>query len=45
MHVHRGFFESNPRLSMLVRTFDKMPADKKKEHLTHANHFLQTLDK
>ena len=45
MHVHRGFFENNPRLSMLVRSFDKMAAEKKKEHLNHADHFLQTLDR
>ncbi|MDN3546844.1 cryptochrome/photolyase family protein [Mucilaginibacter aquaedulcis] len=45
MHVHRNFFENNPRLSMLVRSFDKMPAEKRKAHLTHADSFLQALDK
>jgi deoxyribodipyrimidine photolyase-related protein len=45
MHVHRSFFENNPRLSMLVRSFDKMPKEKRDAHLTHANSFLKTLDK
>lgn len=44
MHVHRSFFESNPRLGMLIRTFDKMPATKKKEHLKNAEMFLNKLD-
>jgi deoxyribodipyrimidine photolyase-related protein len=44
MHVHRGFFKNNPRLSMLVTSFDKMPAEKKNTHLTFANNFLKTLD-
>jgi len=29
MHTNRDFFLRNPRLSMLVRTFDKMPAEKR----------------
>ena len=33
MHVHRDFFLKNPRLGMLVRTFDKMPDEKQKIHL------------
>jgi len=44
MHVHRSFFTSNPRLGMLVNTFDKMPPEKKQLHLDNANKFLQTLD-
>lgn len=43
MHVHRDFFLSNPRLGMLVRSFDKMPEEKKQDHLRHANEFLEKL--
>jgi deoxyribodipyrimidine photolyase-related protein len=44
MHTHRDFFLKNPRLGMLVKTFDKMPAAKQKEHLQRANSFLAGLD-
>ncbi len=44
MHVHRNFFTQNPRLGMLVRSFDKMTAVKQNEHLSNANHFLKMLD-
>nr|WP_214447264.1 cryptochrome/photolyase family protein [Flavihumibacter rivuli] len=44
MHVHRDFFLSNPRLGMLVKTFDKMPEEKKQKHLRIAENFLQQLD-
>ncbi|AYL98129.1 cryptochrome/photolyase family protein [Mucilaginibacter celer] len=45
MHVHRNFFLQNPRLGMLVKTFDKMPAEKQKTHLQNAEAFLSKLDK
>lgn len=44
MHVHRDFFVTNPRLGMLVKTFDKMPAEKREAHLARANDFLKQLD-
>lgn len=44
MHVHRNFFLTNPRLGMLLKTFDKMPSDKKKKHLSRAEKFLTALD-
>lgn len=44
MHVHRSFFEQNPRLNMLLKTFDKMPEEKKKAHLQRAENFLKRLD-
>ncbi|WP_197428234.1 hypothetical protein [Phnomibacter ginsenosidimutans] len=44
MHVHRSFFTQNPRLGMLVKTFDKMSADKQQQHLQTAEQFLQSLD-
>ena len=44
LHTHREFFLKNPRLSMLVKTFDKMPEEKRSEHLRRANDYLKTLD-
>jgi deoxyribodipyrimidine photolyase-related protein len=43
MHVHRDFFLSNPRLGMLINTFDKMPNEKRENHLKIANDYLDTL--
>jgi deoxyribodipyrimidine photolyase-related protein len=40
MHVHRGFFLQNPRLGMLVRTFDKMPMNKQKNFIQSGESFL-----
>ncbi|MFM1970400.1 MAG: hypothetical protein RL731_222 [Bacteroidota bacterium] len=45
MHVHRDFFLQNPRIGMLVKTFDKMPDQKRDAHLQIANNYLQSLDK
>jgi len=45
LHVNRDFFTKNPRLGMLVRTFDKMIEVKRDAHLAHAEAFLATLDK
>ncbi len=44
MDKQREFFSRNPRLGMLVRTFDKMPADKRVGLLTRAENYLETLD-
>ena len=44
MHVHRKFFLKNPRLGLLIGTFDKMAADKQKQHISSANAYLATLD-
>jgi deoxyribodipyrimidine photolyase-related protein len=43
MHTHRAFFLQNPRLGMLVRSFDKMPDTKQKAHLNNAEQFLNSL--
>ena len=43
MHVHRKFFLSNPRLGLLIGTFDKMPDEKKQGFLGHAQKFLDGL--
>jgi deoxyribodipyrimidine photolyase-related protein len=45
MHVHRDFFESNPRLGMLVRNLDRMDETKLEKHLETAEQFLLQLDK
>ena len=44
MHAHRTFFLSNPRIGMLVHTFDKMNPDKQAFHLYNASKFLNELD-
>lgn len=44
MHVHRNFFVKNPRLGMLVSSFDKMPAEKRRLHVENAENFLKKLD-
>lgn len=43
MHTHRSFFLSNPRLGMLVKTFDKMPPEKQQVHLDRAEAWLASL--
>lgn len=43
MHTHRNFFIQNPRLGMLVKSFDKMPDSKQKAHLLKAEQFLNRL--
>ena len=44
MHEHRSFFLKNPRLGMLIGTFDKMSPEKQSTHLSNANDFLKNLD-
>ena len=43
MHVHRDFFLQNPRLGMLVGTFDKMTEEKRNTHLANAEKYLTSL--
>ena len=43
MHVHRDFFTKNPRLGMLVRTFDKMSEEKQQKMIDRANDYLASL--
>lgn len=43
MDTHRAFFLKNPRLSMLVRTFDKMNPEKRVGHLEAAGRFLESI--
>jgi deoxyribodipyrimidine photolyase-related protein len=44
MHVHRDFFLQNPRIGMLVKTFDKMSDEKRNAHLYAADNYLKSLD-
>ncbi len=40
---NRAFFEKNPRLGMMIRTFDKMTDEKKKAHLKLASQTIKNL--
>ncbi|MCE6991394.1 cryptochrome/photolyase family protein [Dyadobacter sp. CY323] len=44
MHVHRSFFQQNPRIGMLLGNFDKMDAKRQKDLLNTAQRFLMSLD-
>jgi deoxyribodipyrimidine photolyase-related protein len=44
MDVHRLFFIKNPRLGLLIKTFDKMEDQKKNQLHTTANQFLNQLN-
>jgi deoxyribodipyrimidine photolyase-related protein len=44
MHVHRDFFMKNPRLGMLLKSFDKWPAEKRNHYLATADKYLEKLD-
>ena len=44
MDNHRDFFLKNPRLGMLIKTFDKMPEEKRKQHKKLARQFLDNLN-
>ncbi len=43
MNVHRDFFLKNPRLGMLVRMYDKMPAEKQERLMATADAYLEEL--
>jgi deoxyribodipyrimidine photolyase-related protein len=44
MHVHRDFFSKNPRLGMLLKTWDKMSEEKRAIHLNNVDNFLTAID-
>lgn len=44
MDKHRDFFLSNPRLGMLIGTFDKMKSETKSTHFKNAENFFNALD-
>ncbi len=41
---HRDFFKSNPRLSMMYHTYNRMSEEKRITHLQNAKEFLNKLD-
>lgn len=41
VHVHREVFTANPRSGMMVRTFDRMAAGRRRDLLASAERFLQ----
>jgi deoxyribodipyrimidine photolyase-related protein len=43
MHEHRDFFGANPRLGMLLKTWDRMSEEKQQNHLQQAEDFLSSL--
>jgi deoxyribodipyrimidine photolyase-related protein len=45
LHVHRDFFLQNPRLNMLIKSFDKMPATQQNQHINIAEQYLNKLEK
>lgn len=45
MHVHRAFFMQNPRMGMLLNTFDKWDPSRRHGVLEKAQAFLDELDK
>ena len=44
MHKHREFFLQNPRLGMLIKTYDKMSSERKSGLTSRAEKFLERLD-
>ena len=40
---NRAFFETNPRLGMMIRTLDKMPEEKQSEHFKIAKQTIKNL--
>ena len=45
MDKHRDFFESNPRLGMLLGNLNRMKKETLENHFTTAETFLNGLDK
>ncbi|MBT8194915.1 MAG: cryptochrome/photolyase family protein [Bacteroidia bacterium] len=43
MHTHRKFFLKNPRMGLLIKTFDKMDEEKQKHLINTANNYLLKL--
>jgi len=44
MHIHRDFFHQNPRLGMLIKSFDKMPKEKQDKYIKTAEDYMIELD-
>ncbi|MCB0497751.1 MAG: cryptochrome/photolyase family protein [Cyclobacteriaceae bacterium] len=39
---NKNFFASNPRTSMLVHSFNRMPKEKREAHIAHAEQFIES---
>jgi deoxyribodipyrimidine photolyase-related protein len=44
LSIHRQFLKTNPRLSMLIATFDKWPVEKQLAYTDRAEAYLRSLD-
>ncbi len=44
MNVQRDMFSKNPRMSMLIRTLDRMTEEKRQSHFDKAEAFISSLD-
>lgn len=44
MDVHRAVMGKNPRMGMLIKTYDKMPQEKKETLMKTSDQFLKNLD-
>lgn len=45
LHNNRDFFKQNPRMGMLLKTFDNWDSAKREELLLRADNYLKSLDK
>jgi len=43
IHTHRDFFFKNPRIGILVKSFDKMTVEKRTAHTQDAELYLEKL--
>ncbi len=43
IHTHRKYFSSNPRLGLMVRSFDKMDQERQRKLIWRADKFLESL--
>jgi deoxyribodipyrimidine photolyase-related protein len=43
MHVHRDFFSGNPRLGLLLSTFDRMDSDRQSQLIQKAEDYISSL--
>jgi deoxyribodipyrimidine photolyase-related protein len=43
IHTHREFFLHNPRLSLMIKSFDKMSSEKRQNYIHTADRFLESL--
>ncbi|MCL4153451.1 UNVERIFIED_CONTAM: hypothetical protein GTU68_012131 [Idotea baltica] len=44
IHSHSEVFSKNPRMSVLIHSWNRMTEEKKTQHLTSAENFIQSLE-